>query len=96
MYSGKRDGLNEFTYDTIIVPVARLPGSGPAKDSRRNKRSIAGAPAAQRHGGRGAAIHAVNLTARELHQQVKEGKGIYPLKAFSEAARAELRTLTPL
>jgi len=37
-----------------------------------------------------------NVTARELHQQVKEGKGIDPLKAFSEAARAELRTLTPL
>jgi hypothetical protein len=37
-----------------------------------------------------------NITARELHQQVKEGKGIDPLKEFSEAARAELRTLTPL
>ncbi len=37
-----------------------------------------------------------NVTARELHQQVKEGKGIDPLKAFSEAARAELRALTPL
>ena len=36
-----------------------------------------------------------NITARELHQQVKEGKGIDPLKEFSETARAELRTLHP-
>ena len=36
-----------------------------------------------------------NITARELHQQVKEGKGIDPLKEFSEAARAELHTLRP-
>ena len=36
-----------------------------------------------------------NITAQELHRQVKEGKEIDPLKEFSEAARAELRTLTP-
>ena len=36
-----------------------------------------------------------NITARDLHHQVTEGKGIDPLKEFSEAARAELRTLTP-
>ena len=29
-----------------------------------------------------------NITALELHQQVKEGKEIDPLKEFSEAARA--------
>ena len=37
-----------------------------------------------------------NISALELHQQVKEGKGIDPLKEFSEAARAELRSLTPM
>jgi hypothetical protein len=37
-----------------------------------------------------------NITARELHQQVNEGKGIDPLKEFSDAASAELRSLTPL
>ena len=37
-----------------------------------------------------------NVTARELHQTGQGGKGIDPLKEFSEAARAELRTLTPL
>lgn len=36
-----------------------------------------------------------NKTVRELHEQVKEGKGIDPLRAFSEAARAELRAFTP-
>jgi hypothetical protein len=37
-----------------------------------------------------------NITALDLQQQVREGKRIDPLKAFSEAARAELRLLTPL
>jgi hypothetical protein len=37
-----------------------------------------------------------NVSALELHQQVKEGKGIDPLREFSEAARAELRSLTPM
>jgi hypothetical protein len=36
-----------------------------------------------------------NITAQDLHRQVKEGNGIDPLKEFSEAARAELHTLTP-
>jgi hypothetical protein len=36
-----------------------------------------------------------NTTVRELYEQVKEGKGIDPLKAFSEAARAELQDFTP-
>ena len=36
-----------------------------------------------------------NKTVRELHERVKTGNGIDPLKEFSEAARAELRTLTP-
>jgi hypothetical protein len=35
-----------------------------------------------------------NKTVRELHEQVKDGKGIDPLRAFSEAARAELRAFT--
>jgi hypothetical protein len=34
-----------------------------------------------------------NLTAWELHQRVKAGGGIDPLKEFREAARAELRSL---
>jgi hypothetical protein len=37
-----------------------------------------------------------SITARDLHQLVKAGKEIDPLKEFSEAARAELRSLTPL
>ena len=37
-----------------------------------------------------------NISALELHQQVKEAKGIDPLKEFSEAARAALRSLTPM
>jgi hypothetical protein len=37
-----------------------------------------------------------NITAQELHRQVTVGTGIDPLKEFSEAARTELRTLTPL
>ena len=36
-----------------------------------------------------------NMTARELHERVKRGNGIDPLKEFSEAARAELRSFTP-
>jgi hypothetical protein len=37
-----------------------------------------------------------SITARDLHQRVTEGKTIDPLKEFSEAARAELRSLTPM
>ena len=37
-----------------------------------------------------------NKTVRELYEQVKNGDGIDPLKEFSEAARSELRTFTPL
>ena len=36
---------------------------------------------------------APNKTVRELHELVKSGKGIDPLKEFSEAAREELRSL---
>jgi hypothetical protein len=36
-----------------------------------------------------------NKTVRELYERVKEGNGIDPLREFSEAARAELRTFTP-
>jgi hypothetical protein len=36
-----------------------------------------------------------NITVRELHERVKAGNGIDPLKEFSEAARSELRTFTP-
>jgi hypothetical protein len=37
-----------------------------------------------------------NKTVRELHERVKNGNGIDPLKEFSEAARAELRVFKPL
>ena len=33
-----------------------------------------------------------NRTIRELHELVKSGVGIDPLKDFAEAAREELRT----
>jgi hypothetical protein len=36
-----------------------------------------------------------NRTIRELHESVMDGKGVDPLKEFSEAARAELRAITP-
>jgi hypothetical protein len=36
-----------------------------------------------------------NKTIRELYERVKGGNGIDPLRAFSEAARAELRDFTP-
>ena len=36
-----------------------------------------------------------NMTVRELHDRALKGDGIDPLKAFSEAARAELRLFTP-
>ena len=36
-----------------------------------------------------------NKTVSELHERVKDGNGIDPLKAFSEAARAELHALKP-
>ncbi len=36
-----------------------------------------------------------NITVRELHDRVKRGDGVDPLKEFSEAARAELRNFTP-
>jgi hypothetical protein len=36
-----------------------------------------------------------NRTVRELHDSVLKGKGIDPLKDFSEAARAELQRFTP-
>ena len=39
---------------------------------------------------------APNRTIRELHDLMKSGAGIDPLKDFSEAAREELRALTPL
>jgi len=38
---------------------------------------------------------APNRTIRELHDLMKSGAGIDPLKDFSEAAREELRALTP-
>jgi hypothetical protein len=37
---------------------------------------------------------APNKTIREIHELVKNGSGVDPLKAFSEAAREELRTFT--
>lgn len=36
---------------------------------------------------------APNKTVRELHELMKSGSGVDPLKAFSEAAREELRSL---
>jgi hypothetical protein len=39
---------------------------------------------------------APNETFRELHELMKNGTGIDPLKDFSEAARGELRTFTSL
>ena len=42
------------------------------------------------------AYFAPNRTIRELHDLMKSGAGIDPLKDFSEAAREELRALTPL
>jgi hypothetical protein len=39
---------------------------------------------------------APNKTIRELHDLMKNGSGIDPLKDFSEAAREELRAFTPL
>jgi hypothetical protein len=36
-----------------------------------------------------------NITVRELHERVKRGDGVDPLKEFSEAARTELRIFTP-
>jgi len=38
---------------------------------------------------------APNKTFRELHDLMKSGAGIDPLKDFSEAAREELRAFTP-
>lgn len=38
-------------------------------------------------------FYAPNKTVRELHDVVKSGKGIDPLKEFSEAAREELRSI---
>ena len=37
-----------------------------------------------------------NKTMRELHDLIKSGTGIDPLKDFSEAARDELRAFTSL
>ena len=42
------------------------------------------------------AYFAPNKTIRELHDLMKSGAGIDPLKDFSEAAREELREFTPL
>ena len=39
---------------------------------------------------------APNMTMRELHDLVKNGAGIDPLKDFSEAAREELRAFSSL
>ena len=41
------------------------------------------------------AYFAPNKTIRELHEVMKSGAGIDPLKDFSEAAREELRAFTP-
>jgi hypothetical protein len=38
---------------------------------------------------------APNKTIRELHDLMKSGAGVDPLKDFSEAARDELRVFTP-
>ena len=42
------------------------------------------------------AYFAPNKTIRELHDLMKSGAGIDPLKDFSEAAREELREFSPL
>jgi hypothetical protein len=42
------------------------------------------------------AYFAPNKTVRELHELMKSGTGIDPLKDFSEAAREELRAFTSL
>jgi hypothetical protein len=42
------------------------------------------------------AYFAPNRTLRELHDLMKSGAGIDPLKDFSEAAREELRGFAPL
>jgi hypothetical protein len=42
------------------------------------------------------AYFAPNKTIRELHELMKSGAGIDPLKDFSEAAREELGAFTPL
>lgn len=42
------------------------------------------------------AYFAPNKTVRELHELMKSGTGIDPLKDFSEAARDELRAFTSL
>ena len=39
---------------------------------------------------------APNKTIRELHEMMKSGTGIDPLKAFSEIAREELQAFTAL
>jgi hypothetical protein len=39
---------------------------------------------------------APNKTLRELHEAIKAGKGIDPLKEFSETAREELEALTSI
>jgi hypothetical protein len=41
------------------------------------------------------AYFAPNKSLRELHELMKSGTGIDPLKDFSEAARDELRAFTP-
>jgi hypothetical protein len=41
------------------------------------------------------AYFAPNKTLRELHDLMKNGTGVDPLKAFSEAAREELRAFSP-
>lgn len=42
------------------------------------------------------AYFAPNNTIRELHDLMKSGAGIDPLKDLNEAAREELRDFTPL
>jgi hypothetical protein len=42
------------------------------------------------------AYYAPNKTIQDLHELIKSGDGIDPLKEFSEAAREELRTLSPV
>jgi hypothetical protein len=41
------------------------------------------------------AYFAPNKTIRELHDLMKSGTGIDPLKDFSEVAREELRAFAP-
>ena len=41
------------------------------------------------------AYFAPNKTIRELHDLMKSGTGIDPLRGFSEAAREELQAFTP-